>query len=97
MLREETAKDETMQILKNFILEGWPINKKDILDSIKVYSSMKDELTVNGELIFKGLRIVVPMAQRKIIKQKITLHTWEGNLACKGLRNLSTGQECLRN
>ena len=32
---------------------------------------MKDELTVDGELIFKSLRIVIPTAQRKTKKQKI--------------------------
>ena len=32
--RGETAKDENIQILKRFILEGWSINKKDIPEYI---------------------------------------------------------------
>ena len=32
---------------------------------------MKYELTVDGEIIFKGIGIVIPTGQRKIIKQKI--------------------------
>ena len=43
---QHTTKDQTMQLLIQHINEGFPESSTKIQDSIKAYSSFRDELTV---------------------------------------------------
>ena len=56
--------DPTFQQLMSVIKDGWP-NKSDLPHCLQAYYDIRDELTVQGELVFKGQRLVVPMALRK--------------------------------
>ena len=42
----ETAKDETLQLLMNTILKGWPEDRSKISPQLTPYYSMRDELSV---------------------------------------------------
>ena len=57
--------DPTFQQLRSVIKDGWPNNKSDLPHCLQAYYDIRDELTVQGELVFKGQRLVVPMALRK--------------------------------
>ncbi|XP_063899929.1 uncharacterized protein K02A2.6-like [Zophobas morio] len=70
-LRNETAKDFELQILKEFIIDGWPTGKGNLPDVIKPYYKFRHELTVMTDLIFKNDQIVIPKSMRKEIIEKL--------------------------
>ena len=45
-IRRETEKDETLQILKSVILQGFPTGRKDVPAQVTPYLSVRDELYV---------------------------------------------------
>lgn len=58
-IQRETEQDESLQVLKAVIQHGWPENKNTLLLLASPYFDMRDELSVQDGLIFKGERIVV--------------------------------------
>ena len=69
-LQTETTKDDTLQKLKKYVLEGWPPKKK-IDVAIAPYSSYREELSCHDGLLLKGSRIIVPYTLRSEIKSAI--------------------------
>ena len=60
-IHQHTTRDQTMQLLIQHINEGFPDSSTKLPDSIKVYFSFRDELTVCNGIILKGPnRIIVP-------------------------------------
>ena len=53
-LKGETAQDETLQALAKVIKVGWPEDKDRIPLDIRAYHNVRDELTVENGLIFRG-------------------------------------------
>ena len=70
-IRHETDKDETLQMLKATILQGWPDDKSKIPTQLTPYYSIHDELGVHDGLIFRGERLAVPHGMRATIKKDI--------------------------
>ena len=70
-IKSETDKDKTLQILKSAILQGWPAERKDAPVQVTPYFSVRDELSVQDRLLFRGERVVVLQALRQDIKQRI--------------------------
>ena len=70
-IREETSRDETLQMLKDVILQGWPEKRHSLPISMHAYWNIRDELTVQNGIIFKGLRCVIPSSLRAHIKAKL--------------------------
>ena len=70
-IRNETEKDETLQILKSVILQGWPPERSDAPAQVTPYYSVRDELSVQDGLIFRGERVVIPKVLRGDIKQRV--------------------------
>ena len=64
-IRQASIKDPTLTTLYQVIQRGWPINKADVPESIHAYFNIRDELTVQNGLVFKGQRLVIPAAMRK--------------------------------
>ena len=64
-IRVETQRDEASQALKEVILRGWPDDKKSLPSQVLPYYSVRDKLTIEHDLIFKGERVVIPMSLRK--------------------------------
>ena len=44
---------------------GWPKSKSEVPEFIYPYYDMRDVLTVQSELVFKGQLLVVPASLRK--------------------------------
>ena len=99
-LREETAKDEELQILSNVIRKGWPEtlaqaceNDKRQKQVIELYWNSRDELTTEDGLVYKGHRLVIPAGEHSDIVK--SLH--ESHIGVEGtLRRaliLFTGRE----
>lgn len=66
-IREETATDDHLQKIIEYINTGWPKNDNQISPELKPYSHFKEELSFYDGLIFKGNRIVVPKTKQKYI------------------------------
>ena len=70
-IRVETRKDQSLWSLSETIFVGWPEDKKDAIELTHPYFSMRDELTVQDGLIFKGNAVVIPRSLRAAMKAKI--------------------------
>ena len=70
-IQRRTDEDESLQMLKQTIIQGWPKERKNLPIQITPYFSMRDELTVQDGLIFRGQRIVIPLRLRREMKKKI--------------------------
>ena len=51
---QHTAKDQTMQLLIQYVNEGFPESSTKLPDSIKAYFSFRDKLTVCNGIVLKG-------------------------------------------
>lgn len=75
-IRQKSSQDVELQTLKETILDGWPTHCKDVAEIIRPYFTYRDELSVDGGLIFRGPCIVVPKCLRSyMIKQIHYAHT----------------------
>ena len=70
-ISEKSAEDSQFMVLKNIILRGWPNEHSDCPTEILEYWGYRDELSVSGNLIFKGSRLVIPKLARSDILVKI--------------------------
>ncbi|XP_048255340.1 uncharacterized protein K02A2.6-like [Haliotis rufescens] len=66
-----TADDPQLQQLKSVILIGWSSDRKDVPACVQDFWNIRDELTVVGDLVFKGNKLVVPRALQAEMLQKI--------------------------
>ncbi|CAC5394823.1 unnamed protein product [Mytilus coruscus] len=70
-LQEHTKNDLQMQELKEVIREGWPINKWNVPSSVSIYFDIRDQLTLQNGLLFKGERVIIPISLRTDMIKKI--------------------------
>ena len=70
-IQEKTRDDETLQDLKKNIENGWPDQRSKVLPRTRAYYKYRDELSVQGGVLFKGERVIVPMAMRAQMLEKI--------------------------
>ena len=70
-IRAETRKDQSLRELSETILVGWPEHKDDTPALTHPYFCMRDELTVQDGLVFKGNSVVIPRSLRADMKMKI--------------------------
>jgi hypothetical protein len=63
-IQQHTLSDEHMQKRKEVIQNGWPNSKYNVPPSAMIYVDVRDELTVQHCLIFKGERVVIPTSLR---------------------------------
>ena len=63
--------DDTLQQLKKTIISGWPDTKKEVSTCLHPYFLVRDELSAQDGLIFKGQRCVSAVSLRTKIKEKL--------------------------
>ena len=85
----EAEKDESLQTLKAVIQQGWPDDKSALPPVVSPYFNMRDEMSVQDGLIFKGERVVVPKAARGELLRRIH----NSHLGVNGC--LNRARECL--
>ena len=59
-IRQATQNDVNLKILKDTILAGWPEDKHQVNENIRVYFKFRDELSVQDGIIFRSSRCVIP-------------------------------------
>ncbi|XP_055528065.1 uncharacterized protein K02A2.6-like [Wyeomyia smithii] len=64
-IMQATAKDSTMQLIIEYILNGWPTTADQVPDSVKIYFRYSQELSTQDGLIFRNDRILVPQPLRR--------------------------------
>ena len=70
-IQAETGRDDTLQQLKKTIISGWPETKKEVPTCLHPYFQVRDELSAQDGLIFKGQRCIVPLSLSARIKEKL--------------------------
>ena len=79
-LQKETEKDQTLQVVKDHIMNGWPKSSSDLDPSVAPYYKIQNDLSYVHNLILKDQRIVVPTALRQ--EMKAILHTGHSGIEC---------------
>ena len=62
--KEATAKDSSLIMLKDAVLNGWPHSLQLTPSAIKPYYTFRDEITYVDGLCFKGNKIIIPETLR---------------------------------
>ena len=70
-IKKATESDDEMKLLKSIIINGWPGDKLQLPSEVLPYFSIRDELSVQDGIIFRGERAVIPAELRNILKEKI--------------------------
>ena len=64
-IKHASADDPVLQQLRTTIREGWPESRSDLPEPLYPYFDVRDLLTVQNDLVFKGQCLVVPASLRK--------------------------------
>ncbi|KAG8171336.1 hypothetical protein JTE90_018048 [Oedothorax gibbosus] len=72
-----------MKAVQQYIQEGWPKDRQSVSVLAKPYWNLQSELHIEGGLICRGQRLVIPRACRKEILQRIHVGHREFNKFCK--------------
>ena len=87
--QRETACHPTLQFLKKAILDGFPGTKEKEPAAIHQYFEIRDELSVHGDVIFKGQRCIITQTPRQKIKQKLhDSHIGSQGCLCRALETV---------
>ena len=70
-IQRETAADSVLQSLIQVILQGWPDQKEALPSELHPYFIVRDELTAQDGILFKGLRCVIPASLRPKIRERL--------------------------
>ena len=64
VFRKETASDESLSLLKLYVMHGWPSTDKDCAELVWPYYTFKEEISFIDGMLFKGQCLIVPNALR---------------------------------
>ena len=70
-IQKETQLDETLTAVQSVIQTGWPDNKSEVPNLAAPYFHVRDELSVQDGIIFRGARCVVPRSLRPDLLSQI--------------------------
>ena len=70
-VKDETAKDQTLQLLSRQVAQGWSDNAKKADLAVKPYWSLRDDISVEDGIVLLGSRIIIPKSLRSNILQQI--------------------------
>ncbi|UYV77576.1 K02A2.6-like [Cordylochernes scorpioides] len=83
-LQKDTRGDTTLLKIIHYVIEGWPISKKDVDEDVKPYYDFRHRIYLWNELLCVGSAIVVPETQRNYMLE--LLHkSHQGISAIQGL------------
>ena len=63
-IRKESLGDSTIQALQKLIQSGWPETKDNLPHDVTPYFNVRDELSAQDGIVFKGDRCLVPKSLR---------------------------------
>ena len=68
-LKNVSASDDVMQNLRGQIRSGWS-HKVLVVQHLRPYFDVKDQLVVQGDLVFRGQKVLVPQSFRKELMEE---------------------------
>ena len=71
--KTEIANDQTLQLVKSYVLNGWPKLRHQVHPVVQPFYNVRHDLSCLHDLVLKGKRIIVPSSMRKEMKD--LLHT----------------------
>lgn len=81
-IAEEMTNDRLAGQILQYVIEGWPLDKKDVPVHLNRFYSIKDNLDVDGKCLYYGERIYIPVRLRETVLKK--LHDQhDGMVKCK--------------
>ncbi|CAB3998030.1 Hypothetical predicted protein [Paramuricea clavata] len=88
-IQRETKSYESIQVLATVIRQGWPEQKEDLPNVVTPYFNIRDEMSIQDGLVFRGERVVIPQA----IRSKMLGKLYNSHLGVNGC--LNRARECL--
>ncbi|CAG2216619.1 unnamed protein product [Mytilus edulis] len=82
LFKKQTESDEILQQMKKINEEGWPLKKEELPEDLKMYWQFRNEITCIDNLLYKGLKLIIPTSLRKEMLQLIH-ETHMGIVKCK--------------
>ena len=70
-IREETSKDPVLAVLHKVVLSGWPSERKEVPEQIRVYWDLRDEITLYDGILYKSRQVIVLTSLRPEMLRKI--------------------------
>ena len=70
-IQQATESDETLRALKDVTLRGWPEERSQTPTQVTPYFSIRDELSIQDGVIFRGQPMVIPSRLRRHMKQRL--------------------------
>ncbi|KAK7933832.1 hypothetical protein WMY93_004728 [Mugilogobius chulae] len=70
-IRKHTDEDTCLQMLKTVVLQGWPEHKDETPIAIREYWSVRDEISAQNGVLFKGQRVIIPKSLRPEMLKRI--------------------------
>lgn len=67
----ETTKDVELDYLRNYTLNGWPDNIKNVSENLKHYYKFRENISEDQQLLFMNERLIVPCSLRLNILNKL--------------------------
>ena len=93
-IRKERLRDSTIQALRKLIQSGWPETKDNVPHDVTPYFNVRDELSAQDGIVFKGDRCLVPKSLRpEDIYPESTDHTSAWKDVRDAQKKVFTGQE----
>ena len=66
-LREATESDNVLQSLQQTVLNGWPDRKDAVPLCLTPFYHVRDEISLQNGLLFRGERVIVPRAMQRVM------------------------------
>ncbi|XP_029633899.1 uncharacterized protein LOC115209599 [Octopus sinensis] len=83
-IKEDTRKDEELQLFTQMVIEGWPEKRHQVQSLIREYWAIHDDISVENGILMAGSRIIIPKSMTKEILDKIH----KGHLGMEKLKDL---------
>ena len=62
-IREETSKDPVLAVLHKVVLSGWPSERKEVPEQIRVYWDLIDKITLYDGILYKSRQFIVSVGE----------------------------------
>ena len=79
-IRGATLKDDSLKVLGDMILSGWPNEKQHVPEVILQYFSFRGKLVVHKGIILRGEQIVIPIFFTRINEEESAYGTFRYKL-----------------
>ena len=70
-IKQHTAKDDSLQELIKIIKAGWPETKGELSHLVLPYFGIRDELSVDDDVVVRGERLVIPKSLRQDLIRRL--------------------------